>query len=97
VENSARRKSGDVSEDVTAGWTVPKILQLMGADPPNRQNFICCPWHTDKNPSAHVVKDGRGVKCFSCGATGGILDLIVAFNFAEDVKGAAKWLESLHA
>jgi CHC2 zinc finger len=83
-------------EDVTRGLTIPAVLQLLGAPGPDSRGFISCPWHRpDRHPSCHVVKDQRGLKCFACGATGGILDLIVAMNFAKDRASAAKWLESL--
>lgn len=76
-------------------WTVPLALRLMGAALPNRQGLILCPVHAENNPSCHIVKDQRGWICFSCGAKGGVLDLIVAYNFAGNRAEAAEWLESM--
>lgn len=82
-------------EDVTLGWSIPKILQLLGKPAPNAKGWIRCPVHADTNPSCHIVSSGRGWRCFSCEAKGGIFDLIVAYGFAEDEKTAAKFLESV--
>jgi hypothetical protein len=81
------------------GWSVPSVLQLLGAHPPDKRGWIRCPdpEHMDSNPSCHITPDKRGWRCFACGAHGGILDLIVSHGFAEDRASAAKWLEETNA
>jgi hypothetical protein len=80
--------------DVTKRLTVADTLRLMGYAAPDKRGFFLCAAHADRTPSAHVVAD-HAWTCFSCGAKGGILDLVVLRGFARDKKGAAEWLKSL--
>ena len=50
-----------------------------------------CPFHPDKNPSMYVVPAKRIYHCFSCGASGDVVDF-VANHQGVDVKEAAKIL-----
>ena len=59
-----------------------KVSRILGLDVGAKQQphgiTICCPWHDDTNPSCSVLAypDGLGVKCFACGHTGNVFDLI---------------------
>ena len=69
--------------------TIYDVLRLAGFEPPGRHGFVSCPLHAERSASFHVVGDGRGYRCFGCGAAGGILDLIVALGIAHDRAAAA--------
>jgi len=69
------------------------VLALAGFEAPNRHGFVSCPLHSETTASFHIVADGRGWKCFGCGAKGGVLDLVVALGVAPDRASAASWLE----
>lgn len=69
------------------------VLRFAGYELPNRQGFVTCPLHAERSASFHVVGDGRGFRCFGCGAKGGVLDLVVALGIACDHASAACWLE----
>lgn len=50
-----------------------------GAKPQGRGLMISCPWHADRTPSCSVREaddETIAVKCFGCGASGDVLDLV---------------------
>lgn len=54
-----------------------------------RNGFARCPLHTDKTPSVKVYKEQNKWHCFSCGAHGDSVDIIMAINgigTAEAIK-----------
>jgi len=54
-----------------------------GARPQARGVLIRCPWHSDRTPSCSVreaTDDTIAVKCFGCGASGDVLDLVAVAN-----------------
>jgi CHC2 zinc finger len=54
-----------------------------GAKPQAHGLLIRCPWHADRTPSCSVregVDKTIAVKCFGCGATGDVLDLVAVSN-----------------
>ena len=40
----------------------------------NRNGMACCPFHNDRHPSMKLNEDYY--YCFSCGATGDVIDLV---------------------
>ena len=40
----------------------------------------CCPFHSERTPSFHVVPDRQIYKCFGCGKGGG------AFNYVMELE-----------
>ena len=69
-----------------------EYLQQQGID--TRRNFRCLnPEHEDKNPSMSYDRNNLRVKCFSCGATYDLLDLVGMeknlHTFLEQLKAAA--------
>mgnify|MGYP002975512815 FL=1 len=54
----------------------------------NRSSMICCPFHTDRNPSMKV--DSR-FHCFGCGADGDVIDFIAKL-FQLSLRRAAEKL-----
>jgi hypothetical protein len=73
--------------------TIADVLRLGGFQPANKRGFLCCPLHTERSPSFHIVASGRGFRCFGCNAKGGVLDLVIALGIASDRASAAAWLE----
>ncbi|HZK20424.1 MAG TPA: DNA primase [Treponemataceae bacterium] len=53
----------------------------------------CCPFHSEKTPSFHVLPDRKMYHCFGCGAGGGLLRFYMEIEkctFVEAVKALAK-------
>lgn len=45
-----------------------------------------CPFHDDKNPSLVIYPAGKGFHCFSCGAHGDTIDLVMKVNDTDFVS-----------
>lgn len=43
-----------------------------------RELWGCCPFHSEKTPSFHVVEDRGFYHCFGCGAHGNAIDFVMA-------------------
>ena len=39
-----------------------------------------CPFHNDKNPSLHFHRGKNRYKCFACGASGDVVDLVMRYD-----------------
>ena len=50
-----------------------------------------CPFHNDKNPSLHFHRGKNRFKCFACGASGDVVDLVMKYNNVG-FKEAVEWL-----
>mgnify|MGYP003371792031 CR=1 FL=1 len=53
----------------------------------------CCPFHSEKTPSFHVVPDRKIYKCFGCGKGGGAINFVMELDnlsFREAVEVLAK-------
>ena len=53
----------------------------------------CCPFHSEKTPSFHVVPDRQIYKCFGCGKGGGVINFVMELEnlpFREAVAVLAK-------
>ncbi|MGL4981991.1 MAG: DNA primase [Treponemataceae bacterium] len=53
----------------------------------------CCPFHSEKTPSFHVVPDRNMYHCFGCGKGGGLISFYMEMeklNFGEAVESIAK-------
>lgn len=58
---------------------------------------IRCPQHTngvDKHPSCEIFRDKKTYKCWSCGASGSVIDLVMAVR-GSDYHDALEFLASL--
>lgn len=44
-----------------------------------RNNFICCPFHSEKTPSFKVYSENRKFKCFGCGEGGSVIDFVMKY------------------
>lgn len=53
------------------------------------KKLAVCPFHNDTNPSLTIYPAGKGYHCFSCGAHGDVIDLVMKtknLNFISAVK-----------
>ena len=53
----------------------------------------CCPFHSEKTPSFHVVPDRQIYKCFGCGKGGGVINFVMELEnlpFRDAVAVLAK-------
>ena len=51
-----------------------------------------CPLHNGDNPTSFSVsRDGRYFRCYSCGAKGSVVDLVMIM-YSLDLKDAIQWL-----
>ena len=50
-----------------------------------------CPFHNDKNPSLHFHRGKNRFKCFACGASGDVVDLVMKYNNVG-FREAVEWL-----
>lgn len=56
---------------------------------PNRQGFICCPFHGEKTGSLMVRNNERGFVCFGCHEKGSVIDFVAKLfdlNFIESCR-----------
>ena len=53
------------------------------------RHMALCPFHNDKHPSLHFDLKKNRYKCFACGASGNVIDLVMRYNnmeFKEAIK-----------
>lgn len=63
------------------------VLQSFGVEFKGTQ--ACCPYHTEKTPSFHLMKGERRYKCFGCGVSGDIFHFLMEnqkMTFIESVQ-----------
>ena len=85
------RNGNSILATVLAWSRIDDVLRLAGIEPAQNehQNIRCpLPDHDDSSASFHVQQSGQGYRCHGCGATGGVLDLVVRLGLAEN-KGKA--------
>ena len=80
-------KNNNLFEIVKLNITTRQAAETYGFQP-NRSSMICCPFHTDRNPSMKV--DSR-FHCFGCGADGDVIDF-TAKLFQLSLRRAAEKL-----
>lgn len=68
------------------------VLSFYTGQEPDRNGYICCPFHGEKTPSFHVRPDrpGRtpGYYCFGCGWTGSVIDFVMQKNNTDALDAA---------
>ena len=55
------------------------------------RHMALCPFHNDKHPSLHFDLKKNRYKCFACGASGNVIDLVMRYNNIE-FKEAINWI-----
>lgn len=74
------------AEEIKAANSMADVVGMYGYKP-NRQGFICCPFHTEKTASMKIYKDS--FHCFGCGKSGDIftfVQMVEQCNFKEAFK-----------
>jgi hypothetical protein len=82
-------------DDLLRVATIADVLDFAGIAPPvnERKNIRCpLPEHADSEPSFSIQKSGQGWKCFGCGRSGGVVDLVLALKLAPSKKDAVDLL-----
>ena len=72
---------------------VDVISSYVSLRPEGKNFFGVCPFHDDTNPSMSVSPDKQIYKCFSCGASGTVLNFVMDYEnitFMEAVKKIAE-------
>ena len=75
------------AEAIKRDVSMDSVLRVYGYQP-NRQGFLCCPFHGETQPSLKVYKDGW--HCFGCGRGGSVVDFVMEHDgcgFNAAVKG----------
>lgn len=78
----------DAIAEVKAQITARQVCELYNIHI-NGHNKAHCVWHNDEQPSMHIYADG--VHCFSCGASGSVVDLCMAIH-NESLRDATQRL-----
>ena len=60
------------------------------------RHMALCPFHNDKHPSLHFDLKKNRYKCFACGASGNVIDLVMRYNNME-FKEAINWIGNKEA
>lgn len=66
---------------------MPDVAAMYGF-PPNRANFIKCPFHEDSTASLKIYPGDGGWHCFGCGEGGDVIDFVarlLRLRFSEAV------------
>lgn len=70
-----------------------RFRAYFGADVPDADEaHILCPWHDDSNPSLHLQIAAGNYRCYGCGKSGSIDQLIADNTFIEESV-----VEAMHA
>jgi DNA primase len=64
------------------------ITDALGS--PNRERKWLCPFHDDHHPSLTLTPDRRHWKCWSCGASGDVLDWLVAYEHIDLIEAVRR-------
>ena len=59
----------------------------------NKDNFACCPFHSEKTPSFRVYGDRKKYHCFGCGKGGDVITFVMDY-FNVEFKEALKILDN---
>jgi DNA primase len=62
----------------------------------DRYNKGCCPFHTEKTPSFSVSQQKQLFKCFGCGKSGSVLDLVSTLFGLNILDSAKKINDDFH-
>jgi DNA primase len=84
-----------VFDDVKAAVLIEQVLEQIGhayRKQPSGRIEASCPIHSGTHSRQfRTTANGRGFKCFGCGAKGNVLDLVAMLEHIE-VRDAALWL-----
>ena len=69
---------------------IEEVAMKMGIEV-GRQHKALCPFHQDRHPSLHFDIKRNRYKCFSCGASGDVIDLVMRYMYIG-FKEAVEWM-----
>ena len=78
-----------VDELVARSDIVDVVGSYVPLTPKGGSLWGCCPFHSEKTPSFHVLPDRQIYKCFGCGKGGGVISFIMEIEnlpFADAVR-----------
>lgn len=61
----------------------------------NKRGFAKCPFHNEKTPSLHLIKNSNKWYCFGCSETGDVIDLVMKLRGISSIGEAINYLLSL--
>lgn len=77
-------------DEIKSRITIEDVLSEEGFHP--KRGRCRCPLHNGDNPTSFSVsRDGRYFRCYSCGAKGSVVDLVMSL-YSLDTRGAIQWL-----
>lgn len=73
------------------------VANKLGLDVHSYRKKVRCVsiFHEDRNPSMNFIQKSNSWKCYSCGASGSVIDLVMEVN-RLDFASACKWLYSAY-
>ena len=69
---------------------IEEVAMKMGIEV-GRHHKALCPFHQDRHPSLHFDIKRNRYKCFSCGASGNVIDLVMMYMNIS-FKDAVEWM-----
>ena len=69
---------------------IEEVAMKMGIEV-GRHHKALCPFHQDRHPSLHFDIKRNRYKCFSCGASGNVIDLVMRYMNIS-FKDAVEWM-----
>ncbi|MGL4986792.1 MAG: DNA primase [Treponemataceae bacterium] len=89
-----RRLSSQTINDINARVDILSVVgEYVDLKKKGSDWWGCCPFHSEKTPSFHVVPDRNMYHCFGCGKGGGLISFYMEMeklNFGEAVENLAK-------
>lgn len=83
----------NVIEEMKNRVSMRELLESYGIYPKRGTNIYLCINHSEKNPSANIVKGCEKFHCFSCGFTGDIFDVVMLMDKCN-LKTATKIIDN---
>ena len=68
----------NIASEIAERLTMQEVFSLYGFQT-DRKGNICCPFHSEKQPSLGYYADGKRWHCFGCNEGGNAIDFIIKF------------------
>ena len=79
------------SENIKAALDIERVFSFYGYEP-NRNGYVCCPFHSEKTTSCKVYPKDNSFYCYGCGAGGDVINF-VRLLYGLDFRQACLRLE----
>ena len=80
------------SDRIKAALDIDRVFSFYGYEP-NRNGYVCCPFHSERTASCKVYPKSNSFYCFGCGAGGDVIDF-VRLLYGLDFRQACIRLEA---